>query len=414
MAGSRKTILVIGKVWPESGSSAAGSRMLQLLDFFRRDGWKIAFASASARGDHSDLLEEFCFRQQEIQVNDSGFDRFLKDLSPQAVLFDRYMIEEQFGWRVAEKAPEAIRIVDTVDLHSLRMVRQEAVESGKPFSEESLITSETTWREFACMMRSDLSLLISDFEYDLAVRVGSFPENQLFYLPFLLCKDEIKPQKHMLLYGERTNFVTIGNFRHPPNRDAVRYLKQVIWPMIRQRLPDAELHVYGSYASEADLALTDKSSGFLVKGRAESAEQVIQSARVLLAPLRFGAGLKGKLLEAMQFGTPSVTTSVGAEGMSLGGEWNGFVCDEPEAFARSAVRLYEDSSLWKSKQQAGYRILKNRFERSHFESSFSQRLQELMAGNGEVQMNNVWANAVRYHSFRGARFMSKWIEEKNK
>jgi glycosyltransferase involved in cell wall biosynthesis len=184
--------------------------------------------------------------------------------------------------------------------------------------------------------------------------------------------------------------------------------------MIRQRLPDAELHIYGSYASEADLALTDKSSGFLVKGRADSAEEVIQSARVLLAPLRFGAGLKGKLLEAMQFGTPSVTTSVGAEGMSLGGEWNGFVCDEPEAFARSAVRLYEDSSLWKSKQQAGYRILKNRFERSHFESSFSQRLQELMAGNGEVQMNNVWANAVRYHSFRGARFMSKWIEEKNK
>ena len=414
MAGSRKTILVIGKVWPESGSSAAGSRMLQLLDFFSRDGWKIAFVSASARSDHSDSLEEYCFHQQEIQVNDSGFDRFLKGLNPDAVLFDRYMIEEQFGWRVAEHVPKAIRIVDTVDLHSLRKERQQAVEFGENFSEESMITSETAWREFASMMRCDLSLLISDFEYSLAQRIGKFSEERLFYLPFLLSKDEITPDKGLLPYEERANFVTIGNFRHPPNRDAVRYLNQVIWPIIRKKLPKAKLHVYGSYASETDLLLTDESSGFLVKGRAESAEEVIRSARVLLAPLRFGAGLKGKLLEAMQFGTPSVTTSVGAEGMTTDGEWNGFICDDPELFAQSAVRLYDDSILWKSKQKTGYRILEGRFDGALFEPSLSKRVKELLHENSEVQLNSIWANAARYHSFRSARFMSKWIEEKNK
>lgn len=414
MSESSRIILVIGKVWPESGSSAAGSRMLQLLDFFSRDGWKIAFASASARSDHSDSLDEYCFQQHEIQVNDSGFDQLLKDLAPDAVLFDRYMIEEQFGWRVDEQLPDAIRIVDTVDLHSLRLERQRAVRFGESFSEESLIKSEPAWREFASMMRCDLSLLISDFEYNLVKRVGKFSDKKLFYLPFLLSPDESKPLTDTPSFAKRSDFVTIGNFRHPPNRDAVRQLKNEIWPLIRKFLPDAELHVYGSYPTGADLSLTDEKSGFIVKGRADKAKEVIETARVLLAPLRFGAGLKGKLLEAMRFGTPSVTTLVGAEGMTSDGDWNGFICDEPEAFARSAVSLHEDFNLWRTKQKAGYRILKERFDRTRFEKSFSERLQELLSENGEIQMNSLWANATRYHSFRSVRFMSKWIEEKNK
>jgi len=161
----------------------------------------------------------------------------------------------------------------------------------------------------------------------------------------------------------RQHFITIGNFFHAPNYSSVLYLKETIWPLIRKQLPKAELHIYGAYASQKVSQLHNEAEDFLIKGFVKDVNQVMQQAKVCVTPLQFGAGLKGKLVDAMQNGTPCVTTSIGAEGMYGSLEPNGFVDDNPEEFANKAVELYINKALWQEKQQNGFTIINKRFSK---------------------------------------------------
>ena len=134
-------------------------------------------------------------------------------------------MEEQFGWRVQEQCPNAITILDTEDLHSLRKKRKAELNS-KPSSKND----ELELRELASIYRSDLSLIISKFEVDYLLEKG-IPYSQLLYVPFM--EDSIKGNKFVKV-GDRMHFITIGSFLHDPNVDGLRYLKKSIWPLIRK------------------------------------------------------------------------------------------------------------------------------------------------------------------------------------
>ena len=108
--------------------------------------------------------------------------------------------------------------------------------------------------------------------------------------------------------------MTVGNFKHAPNYDAVLYLKETLWPAIRNKLPKTELHIYGAYSRKSE-ATPQSQTGFIIKGYAPDINVTMQQYRLCLAALRFGAGLKGKLLKAMENGLPCVMTTLGAEGM---------------------------------------------------------------------------------------------------
>src|SRR4051812_31146501 len=120
-----KKLLIIGYVWPEPNSSAAGSRMLGLIRLFLAQDWEIIFVSAAALSEHRANLMEFGVEEKAIALNDSSFNEYLKRFQPDAVLFDRFFTEEQFGWRVEQVCPQALRLLDTEDLHSLRHVRHQ-------------------------------------------------------------------------------------------------------------------------------------------------------------------------------------------------------------------------------------------------------------------------------------------------
>ena len=174
------------------------------------------------------------------------------------------------------------------------------------------------------------------------------------------------------------------------------------------------MYVFGSYPTKKAFQLSKPEDGFLIKGRASDAFSVIGKARVLLAPLRFGAGLKGKLVDAMRCGTPSVTTSIGAEGIVQGSKWNGEIDDEPESFARAAAELYQNADLWKTSQQAGFEILKNRFDQKKFGAPLMNRISELKENIDQHRKKNFLGSMLMHHSMNSTKFMSKWIEEKNK
>ena len=404
-----KQLLIIGTVWPEPTSSAAGGRMMQLLQWFQQDAWKVCFACPAGESELSSLLHESSVRKEIIALNDPSFDAFISELKPDAVLFDRFMMEEQFGWRVAKHCPKALRLLDTEDLHLLRLARQQAVKEGRMLLDSDL-KSEVAKREIAAILRCDLSLMISSFEMEVLQSVFHIDEQLLQYLPI-----HVKgPYTFEPTFEERSGFVTIGNFRHPPNSDAMRYLKSDIWPLIRKVLPDATMHVYGSYPSPALLQLNHPASGFLVHGRANNAFEVMRNARVCLAPLRFGAGIKGKLLEAMLCGTPSVTTRIGAEGMQGDLPWNGHVCDDAADFASAAEHLYTSKVDWTTAQAHGKQLLETLFESDAPSQEFMERVHYLLAHLEKHRLANFMGSMLMHHTLQSTKYMARWIEEKNR
>ena len=405
-----KRLLIIGFVWPEPNSSAAGGRMMQLISLFKKQGFFITFASPAQDSDFMVSLADFNVDKVAIALNDSSFDLFLKELQPNIVLFDRFMIEEQFGWRVAEICPDAIRVLDTEDLHCLRLARQNAFKAKRTFEVSDIVMEEVSKREIASILRSDISLMVSEYEMEVLQTVFKINPSLLYYLPLLVESVDLNP----LPFGERQHFVFIGNFLHEPNWNSVQYLNETIWPLIRKQLPTAVLDIYGAYPTQKVFQLHNDKQGFVIKGRAESAKEVISNDRVILAPLRFGAGIKGKLLEAMEYGTSSVTTSIGAESMRADLDWNGSIEDHPHQFANAAVQLYLDEISWKQSQQNGFEILNKRYLRELFEDEFAEKLSFLKTNLDSHRKNNFLGQMLYHHSMQSTKYMSRWIEEKNK
>ena len=402
-----KNLVIIGKVFPEPNSTAAGYRMIQLMDLFLTQNYQITFLSTATISENSFDLSSKNISFQNIVLNDSSFDELIKNLNPDIVVFDRFNTEEQFGWRVSEQVPNAVKILDTEDLHFLRTAREKAFKQNRNLEHLDLI-NDVFKREIASILRCDLSLIISEFEMNLLIEKFKIDENILFYLPLF---GEVK--KSETSFSERKNFISIGNFLHEPNWHTVLQLKK-LWKDIKKQLQEAEIHIYGAYASEKVFQLHNEKEGFIIKGRAESVETVFSQAKVLLAPIPFGAGIKGKLLESMQFGLPNVTSAVGAESMHGNLDWNGFITDNENEFIEKAVLLYQNENLWQKSQENGYKIVENRFKKKLFEPHFIHKIQEISENLESHRNQNFLGQILQHHTLQSTKYLSKWIEEKNK
>ena len=426
-----KRLLIIGYVWPEPNSSAAGSRMLELIELFLAQQWQIIFASAAILSEHRTNLIELGVEEKAISLNDSSFNEYLKYLQPDAVLFDRFFTEEQFGWRVEQECPQALRILDTEDLHSLRHARHALLKKSQQHLDKEvarqsvspvlattlelidvMASDDMTQREIAAIFRCDLTLMISQFEIELLTHYFSVPKPLLHYCPFLTQKTS--QSESIPDFSNRNHFIAIGNFRHEPNWDAVLYLKHAIWPLIRAQLPQAELHIYGAYPPPKVTQLHNAKEGFCIKGWAEDAHVVMQQARVCLAPLRFGAGIKGKLMDAMRNGTPSVTTSIGAEAMCGNLEWGGFIEDSAAQFSDTAIKLYSDQAVWEKAQEQSAVILQNYFFTLDHSYLLVERVNSLQKNLDAERKQNFIGAMLRHHTLKSTQYMSQWIEAKNK
>jgi glycosyltransferase involved in cell wall biosynthesis len=405
-----KKVLVIGYVWPEPNSSAAGTHMMSLLTAFKAQNWQVEFATPAQRTEHMVNLNDFGITSQSIALNCESFDEYAKAYNPNIVMFDRFMMEEQFGWRVDKHCPNAIKILDTEDLQCLRNARHEAHKGEREFTTSDL-HSDIAKREIAAILRCDLSLIISSFEMELLNSVFKVEPSLLHHLPFMVDLNALP--KTTKRFDERAHFMTIGNFRHAPNWDAVLYL-QKIWPLIRKQLPKAELHIYGSYPPPKATALNNPKTGFLIKGWADDAYEVMQSARVCLAPLRFGAGIKGKLLEAMIMQTPSVTTNIGAEGMHNDLPWPGKVANNTEDFANAAVELYTNQAGFKHAQQAGNTLLNTLYDKVKLSAALINKIDSISNDLKAHREKNFTGQMLKHHTMRSTQYMAQWIAEKNK
>lgn len=410
---AKKQILIIGYTWPEPTTTAAGNRMMQLIDFFQSQNFDITFASTATKSEYSIDLSAYNIKMENIVLNDSSFDDFIKKLNPDIVLFDRFLTEEQFGWRVAEFAPDALRILDTEDLHSLRQVREKLFKSKIEFTPTKWLQSDITKREIASIYRCDLSLIISTYEMELLLNEVKMHKRLLLHLPFQLDKIDNNKIINWPNFNTRNDFICIGNGKHSPNIDAIVWLKNEIWPLIRNSLPKAKLHIYGGYLPAHIRQMHNPKDGFYIEGWVENVAEVMEQSRINLAPLRFGAGIKGKLIDAMQCGTPSITTSIGAEGIHGELPWNGWITDDTDSFANAAVALYNNAVDWRRSQDNGVAIINAFYDKAILDKRLSAKIQKFQNGLTTHRETNFIGALLRHQSLNSSKYMAKWIEAKN-
>ncbi|PCJ97149.1 MAG: glycosyltransferase [Flavobacteriaceae bacterium] len=409
-----KKLLIIGLVWPEPSATAAGSRMLQLITFFLSKEYQITFASTAQESEHTLDLSSLGLQKESIQLNHGSFDDFIQKLNPSIVLFDRFITEEQFGWRVSKYTPDAVRILDTEDLHSLRTARKEAFKSKTTFTVDKWLQHDMTKREVASIYRSDCSLIISSYEMELLLQHTKMPAHILMHLPFQLSKIDAQTKKEWISFENRTDFICIGNGKHAPNIDAFLWLKNEIWPLIRKKMSTAKVHIYGAYLPQHIMEMHKPSEGFYVHGRVVDAKKMMVKSRLNLAPLRFGAGIKGKLVESMLCGTPSITTNIGAEGMHQELSWNGSIVDEPQEFANAAVELYQNQEKWNQAQENGAFIINKLYDKTILDPILSAKINVLENNLENHRQQNFIGTLLNHHTMASTTYMSRWIAEKNK
>jgi glycosyltransferase involved in cell wall biosynthesis len=180
------------------------------------------------------------------------------------------------------------------------------------------------------------------------------PDASLFVIP-LSCTIPGRSAE----FASRRDILFIGSYRHLPNVDAVHFFVSDIWPLIRQRLPDAAFLILGSDPPPDILAL--KGDGIDVSGYVEDLAPYFNRCRLSVAPLRFGAGIKGKIVTSLSFGVPCVATQIAAEGMGLTNGRETLIAESPQAFADAVVRLYADESAWQSLSDNGLEFVERNF-----------------------------------------------------
>lgn len=414
---SSKITLLIAKNWPEPASTAAGRRTLDVLELCREAGYQVHIASPAEPSPFQQNLSELGYQPHSIAVNDSKFDTWVASLGPHLVIYDRFVMEEQFGWRVRKQCPYAATLLDTSDFHTLREARQQAVRQHDreqiqpPYPPLDLYTA-TAERELAAMARCDRILMISQVEIALLQTVFAIPAERLLYLPFLI--SELPDAGEWRGYEDRQHLMMIGGFKHAPNKDAALWFKQAIWPLVRRQLPDVECHVYGAYADHTVQQWHAPKQGFLIKGRCDDALETLSTYRLNVAPLRFGAGQKGKILEGWLSGTPTVTTPIGAESMAADDAFGYPLSDNPKHMADTLVQRYNDEDSWRTVQRCGLQALENGFLRDDHAPGFIEALNYLQNNLTDIRHRNLWGRILWQSQHRATEYMSRWIEAKNR
>ncbi|HEY3645678.1 MAG TPA: glycosyltransferase [Gammaproteobacteria bacterium] len=246
-------------------------------------------------------------------------------------------------------APDIRIIYDTVDLHYLRERRQAEVEKNPLLGERA---ERTRQDELRLITQADASIVVSPVEKELLAK--EVARANVHVVQLVIPEEAPGPG-----FEERRDILFIGGYQHTPNAEAVLYFCREILPQLRQRIPELRFLVLGSRPTPEIQALA--SEHVQVLGFQKDITPYFNACRLMVAPLRFGAGIKGKLGTSFSYGLPVVASSIAAEGMYLQHGREVLIADTPQEFADAVVRLYDDPQLWAQMSTAGRQLLRERF-----------------------------------------------------
>jgi GT2 family glycosyltransferase len=296
--------------------------------------------------------------QHYLKANGNAFDFVILNRANAA--FRNYK-------KIRLHCPQARIIFNTVDLHHLRQEREAALTGSAEMARQAKRLKDI---EFELMRQCDMTIVISEVEA--ALLHSQDPDLRLTVMPFMR---EIPGCRHP--FSERKDIVFIGGFDHAPNVDAVGYFVNEIWPLVRVSLPEAQFLIIGSKINDGIKAL-ESHEGVVVVGYVEDLADYFDYCKLTVAPLRFGAGIKGKIGTSASFGVPSVATRIAVEGMGFVHGEHILVADDPATFAGLVVDLYQNEPLWLSLSQSSL----GRINEQYSLAAGKRRLAALLDGMG--------------------------------
>lgn len=265
------------------------------------------------------------------------------------VLIARHYIAAKHIDAVREFAPRALIVFDTHDLHFLREERLAALEGDSAAAASAAGARET---ELALIRKCDVTLVVSPVEKHLLATLA--PASNVMVLSNI--HDVHPPGKP---FAEREGLVFIGGFRHPPNTDGVLWYAREVLPRVREKLPGVPTYILGSEVPDSIRRLA--ADDFIVTGYVEDLAPYFTGCRVSISPLRYGAGVKGKINLAMSYGVPVVATRTSIEGMHLTPGVDVLVGDDAEGFADAVARVYTDERAWTALADGGRENIRTHF-----------------------------------------------------
>ena len=367
-----RCVLVLGHWLPAMDRSAGGLRAFTILEILREEGYIVVFGADREKSEHVWLFGS----QQELNQNEAIFERLSIEVlyGSKAVL--RHLHEKGYEYRfvvlsypevayryfsyVRAYAINAKVIYDPVDLHWLRMKRESGIKDDDVLRQQS---EDYRKMERFNAAASDIVFAVTPEERSQILE--EVKNAGVEVIPTIhACVDSVKP-----LAG-RKNLLFVGHYAHSPNEDAVCYFVKEIFPLIRQDIPGVVFYMVGSHMTETVQSLASRD--VVAVGYVPDLTPYLEGCRVFVAPLRYGAGIKGKIGQSMGFGLPVVTTSLGAEGMNLIDGEHVLVADSPAAFARAVVRLYRDDLLWEEMSQNALLNIKSNFSKAVVQKNLAQ------------------------------------------
>ena len=356
-------VLVIEACMVTPDHDAGSVRMMAILELLTSLRCKVTFVADNLEHRQPYVSQ---LQQRGVEVLFHPFVRSITDvLAKRGGEFDMIVISRHY---IAVKhveaarafAPKALIVFDTVDLHFLRSERQAELE-GNALARAAARAKRD--EELDIIRKSDVTLVVSTFEQSLLAEL--MPEARVLVLSLI---HDLHPPGNPL--SEREGLVFIGGFQHPPNTDAVIWYAEEVMPFIRKLLPSVTTYIVGSKVPPSIRALA--SEDFVVTGYVPDVTSYFTGCRVSISPLRYGAGVKGKINQAMSFGLPVVATTPSIEGMFLSPEQDVLVADDPEAFAEAIARVYRDEALWERLAAGGRENIRAHFSRDVARSAITR------------------------------------------
>ena len=347
MRPAKEKILIVSPTVPRPDMNSGDLRLYSLIVVLAKEK-EISFVSMSCRpGDDAyvSLLEQCGVK---VYLESFSLWKLLKRENFKAAILEFYFTAEYYIGRIRILQPDCRLIVDSVDVHYLRLQLKYELTKDEA---DLAIYRETKERELAVYCKADAVITVT-LDDACAIRAEC---------PDILC--EVVPNTHHLCLSdtppERDTLIFVGGFSHDPNVDAVRHFCTDILPLIRESKPNIRLTIVGNNPPENIRLLENEH--VTVTGYVPETSPYLHRSHVSVAPLRYGAGMKGKIGEAMAHGIPVVTTVVGAQGMGLAHGKNVMIADSPRCFAAAVLELLEDKRLWETIRGNAVQIIEDNY-----------------------------------------------------
>ncbi|QOY22694.1 glycosyltransferase [Xanthomonas citri] len=350
----QRQVLILDECVPQPDRDSGSLRQFNLIRLLREEGAHVVFVPTRREhaGRHTQALQQLGVEVWYAPFLE-GIGSWLRSHGARfaVVLLVRHHVAHACLPLLRQYARQARTLFDTVDLHYLRERR-----GAELAGDANLLRSaeRTRVRELEIMAATDVTLLVSAAEQ--AQLRADAPHIRTALLSNL---HEVAGSGHS--FAQRRGLVFVGGFRHPPNVDAVQWFISEIFPQVRAQLPEVVFHCIGADLPDALKLLADECPGVRLHGHVPDLVPFMDSARIAVAPLRFGAGVKGKINLSMAHGQPVVGTTCAVEGMHLRDGEDVCVADDAEAFAAAIVRLYQDATLWQRLADNGLRNVAEHF-----------------------------------------------------